>query len=137
LPQEFKSLIQQHEEFFANEKRINELKVLLEPEDRESKIRLKMLSIICASEPEWEKVLYSLFAEAFKNKQDKYKAIDKFGLSPFLWETIEKKYNYKSATPTIKDCLLQLVQDNFERSITTGKPKLNKEAYLFTTGAFS
>jgi uncharacterized protein (TIGR02687 family) len=131
LPQEFKSLVQQHEEFFANEKRINDLKALLEPEDRESKIRLKMLSIICATEPEWEKVLYALFAEAYKNKQDKYKAIDKFGLRVFLWETIEKKYNYKSSTPTIKDCLLQLVQDNFERSISTGKPALNKEAYLF------
>jgi uncharacterized protein (TIGR02687 family) len=131
LPQEFKSLVQQHEDFFTNERRINELKSLLEPEDRESKIRLKMLSIICATEPEWEKVLYALFAESYKNKQDKYKAIDKFGLSGFLWETIEKKYNYKTTTPTIKDCLLQLVQDNFERSISTGKPTLNKEAYLF------
>ena len=131
LPQEFKSLVQQHEEFFASEKRIAALKALLEPEDRESKIRLKMLSIICTTEPEWEKVLYALFAEAYKNKQDKYKAIDKFGLSGFLWETIEKKYNYKSPTPTIKDCLLQLVQDNFARSISTGKPALNKEAYLF------
>lgn len=131
LPQEFKSLVQQHEEFFANEKRITALKALLEPEDRESKIRLKMLSIICTTEPEWEKVLYALFAEAYKYKQDKYKAIDKFGLSVFLWETIEKKYNYKSTTRTIKDFLLQLVQDNFARSISTGKPALNKEAYLF------
>lgn len=131
LPQEFKSLIEQHEEFFANEKRINDLKSLLEPEDRESKIRLKMLSIICATDPEWEKVLYALFAEAYKNKHDKYKATDKFGLSSFLWETNEKKYNYKSTTPTIKDFLLQLVQDNFERSIISGKPTLNKEAYLF------
>jgi uncharacterized protein (TIGR02687 family) len=131
LPQEFKSLVQQHEEFFANEKRINELKALLEPEDRESKIRLKMLSIVCATEPEWEKILYALFAEAYKNKQDKYKAIVKFRLDGFLWETIEKKYNYKSSTSTIKDCLLQLVQDNFERSIGIGKPTLNKEAYLF------
>ena len=85
-----------------------------------------MLSIICTTEPEWEKVLYALFAEAYKNKQDKYKAIDKFGLSGFLWETIEKKYNYKSPTPTVKDCLLQLVQDNFARSISTGTPALNK-----------
>ncbi len=131
LPQEFKSLVQQHEEFFVNEKRIGDLKALLEPEDRESKIRLKMLSIICAAEPEWEKVLYALFAEVFKNKQDKYKAIDKFELSAFLWDTIEKKYNYKSATATIKDFLLHLVQDNFERSVPSGKPLLSKEGYLF------
>lgn len=131
LPQEFKSLVEQHEEFFANEKRINELKALLEPEDRESKIRLKMMSVICATEPEWEKVLYALFAEVLKNKQDKYKSIEKFGLATFLWETIEKKYSYKSDRPAIKDCLLQLMQDNFARTISTGKPVLNKEAYLF------
>jgi uncharacterized protein (TIGR02687 family) len=131
LPQEFKSLIQQHEEFFANEKRIDDLKALLEPEDRESKIRLKMLSIICSSDPEWEKILYALFAEALKGKQEKYKANDKFNLGMFLWETIEKKYNYKSPTPSIKDLLVHLIQDNFERSINSGKPTLNKEAYLF------
>lgn len=131
LPQEFKPLIQQHEEFFANEKRLNDFKALKEPDDRESKLLLKMLCVICSCEPEWEKVLYALFAEALKNKQDKYKAIDKFGLSGFLWDTIEKKYNYKSPTPAIKDFLLQLIHDNFERSIPSGKPKLNKEAYLF------
>ena len=131
LPQEFKSLIQEHEEFFANEKRIHELKNLLEPEDRESKIRLKMLSIICAVEPEWEKILYALFTETFKSKHEKFKAIEKFGLGLFFWETIEKKYNYKSASPTVKDCLLKLVQDNFERGLQNGKPILNKEAYLF------
>lgn len=131
LPQEFKSLVQQHEEFFANEKRINDLRALLEPEDRESKIRLKMLSIICTTEPEWEKVLYALFVEAFKNKQDKQKVIEKFGLNFFLWETIENKYSYKSNLPSIKDCLLKLIQDNFERSISNSKPVLNKEAYLF------
>jgi len=131
LPQEFKSLVKEHEEFFANEKRINDLKALLEPEDRESKIRLKMLSIICSTESEWEKVLYSLFAEALKNKQDKYKTIEKFSLSGFLWDTIEKKYGYKSPKPALKDLLLHLIQDNYERSITSGKPALNKEAYLF------
>jgi len=130
LPQEFKPLIKQHEEFCLDAKRLNELKALIEPEDRESSIRLKMLSVICSCEPEWEKVLYALFAEIQKSKQDKYKTIHKFNLSAFLWETIEKKYNYKSANSTIKDFLLTLIQDNFERSILTGKAVLNKDAYL-------
>lgn len=130
LPIEFKSLVQQHEEFFANEKRINDLKTLLEPEDRESRIRLKMLAIICNTEPEWEKVLYALFAETLKKKQEKYKAIKQYCLDPFLWETIEKKYSYQSEQPAIKDLLLGLIQDNYERSVS-GKPTLNKEAYLF------
>jgi uncharacterized protein (TIGR02687 family) len=131
LPQEFKSLIQQYEDFFSSEKRITELKAILEPEDRESKIQLKMLSILTGAEPEWEKIMYALFAEILKTKEDKFKAIEKFGLSTFLWETIEKRYDYKSNNASIKDFLLQLIQDNYERSIVSGKPLLNKEGYLF------
>lgn len=131
LPQEFKSLIQQHEEFFENQKRLSELKALREPEDRESKLRLKMLAVICGVEPEWEKVLYALFLEAFKGKQDKYKPIEKFDLAGFFWENIAKTYHYKAPKPSIKDFLLRLVQDNLERSLPNGNPSLNKDAFLF------
>lgn len=131
LPQEFKSLIEKHEAFFINQKRLDDLKALLEPEDRDDKIRLKMLSILCSCEPEWEKVLYALFAESLKGKNDKYKAIERVVLRGFLWETIERKYNYKSPNPAIKDFLLQLIQDDFERSYPEGKPTLNKDAYIF------
>lgn len=131
LPPEFKPMIQQHEEFFTNEKRISELKALLEPEDRESKIRLKMISILCSCEADWEKVLYSLFAEIQKERQDRFKSIEKFGLHLFFWEVIERKFNYKSTSPGIKDFLLQLINDNFQRSIPNGKPTLSKDAYLF------
>lgn len=131
LPQEFKGLIQAHEEFFGNQKRVSDLKSLIEKDDRESLIRLKMLCVLCACEPEWEKVLYALFTEIQKNKQDKYKAIDKFRLSEFLWQTIEKKYGYKSDKPTIKDFLVNLIQDNLKRTISGGNPALNKDAYLF------
>ena len=33
LPQEFKSVIRQHEEFFANVKRLNDFKALKEPDE--------------------------------------------------------------------------------------------------------
>jgi hypothetical protein len=78
---EYKNLVQSHEEFFVNQARIEHLKSILEKDDTESKIRLKMLSVICNCDPEWEKVLYSLFAEAIKSKSDKYKSIEKFNLS--------------------------------------------------------
>lgn len=131
LPPEFKPMIQQHEAFFTNEKRISELKSLLEPEDRESKIRLKMISILCNCEADWEKVLYSLFAEILKEKQDRFKSIEKYGLQFFFWEVIERKFNYKATSPGIKDFLLQLINDNFQRSIPNGKATLSKDAYLF------
>lgn len=131
LPTEFKSLIQQHEEFFSNEKRINDLKTLIEAEDRESLIRLKMLSVICSCDHEWEKVMYALFAEILTEKHDKYKTIEKVNLSNFLWSYIQEKYRYKSINPSVKDFLHQLIQDNFNRSIKHSDPVLSKEAYLF------
>lgn len=131
LPPEFKTLIHQHEGFFTNEKRINDLKALLEPDDRESLIRLKMLSVICSCDPEWEKVMYSLFEEILKEKQNKFKSIEKYSLNKFLFESIGIKYGYKSINPSIKDFLLHLFQDSFIRSIKIGKPVLNKEAFLF------
>ncbi|MDD4404104.1 MAG: BREX-1 system phosphatase PglZ type A [Parabacteroides sp.] len=131
LPQEFKGLIQAHEEFFGNQKRVSDLKSLLEKGDRENLILLKMLCVLCTCEPEWEKMLYALFTEIQKNKQEKYKAIEKFKLDDFLWQTIDKKYSYKSDKPTIKDFLINLIQDNLKRTINGGNPVLNKDAYLF------
>lgn len=131
LPTEFKSLIQNHEEFFAIEKRTNDLKALLEPDDRESLIRLKMLSVICSCDPEWEKIMYVLFSEILNDKQDKFKVIEKFNLSDFFWKSIENNFRYKSINPSVKDLLLCLIRDHFKRSIKDGNPELNREAYLF------
>jgi len=131
LPQEYKNFIQQYLVFFSSDNRTAELKVLLEPDDRESIINLKMLAVICQCEVEWEKILYVLFAEAIKGKQDKYKSIEKFSLNTFLWEVIENKYGYASMQRSIKDFLLILVNDNLQRTIPGGKSSLNKDAYLF------
>ena len=131
LTQEFKSLVQDHVDFFNSSKRLQDLKSILEPEDTERKIRLKMLSIITSSETDWEKVLYSLFAELSKNKTDKWNAIEKFGLAGFFWQTVERKYAYKDTNPILKDFLIKLFQDNFQRSLSNGKGVLSKDAYLF------
>ena len=66
LTQEYKTFIQQHLPFFSLDKRTSELKALLEPDEREGKIKLKMLAVVCQCEVEWEKILYTLFAEALK-----------------------------------------------------------------------
>jgi hypothetical protein len=40
-------------------------------------------------------MLYALFTETFKNKQGKCRAIEKFGLIIFIWETIDCKIQMK------------------------------------------
>lgn len=131
LSQEFKPLVQEYIDFFNSEKRLKDLKTIIEPDDTERKIRLKILSLLVGTEVDWEKVLYALFAELSKNKSDKWNAIEKFGLTDFFWKTVERKYAYKDEKPTIKDFLIKLFQDNFQRSLTNGKGILSKDAYLF------
>lgn len=99
---EYKNLVQSHEEFFVNQTRIEQLKSILEKDDTESKIRLKMLSVISNCDPEWDKVLYSLFTETIKSKNDKYKSIEKFNLTTFLWEVVEKNIIINQLTPRSK-----------------------------------
>lgn len=130
LPPEFKPLVQQHEAFFGSQERITKLRSLLESDDRETALRIKMLSVIVGCDPEWDKVLYTLFGESLEGKEEKLKTIEKFSLIGFLWESINTKYKYTSLKPTIKDFILHLVQDHFYRSTATGVPHLNKEAYL-------
>lgn len=131
LPVEFKPLVQQHEAFFGSQDRIRKLKEILEHGDRETAIRIKLMSVVCGCDPEWERVLFSLFTESLLEKDDKLKSIQKFNLNTFLWELIEKKYAYKSNTPSIKDFILHLVHDHFTKSTASGSTMLNKEAYLF------
>ncbi len=131
LTQEYKPFIQKHLAFFSAEKRIQELKSLLETDEKESVIKFKMLAVTCQCEVEWEKILYALFSEAINDKQQKYKTIESYGLTPFLWEVIESKYSYNPKEKTIKDFLLHLLNDNLQRSLPNGKPSLNRDAYLF------
>ena len=130
-PLERKSIINEHEAFFTNAKRKADLKSVCELNDQESLIRTKMLSIAVGSEPEWEKALYALFDEAYRGKQERYKAAEKFNLTSFLWSSIQQKYGYQATEPSLKDLLFHLLQNSFNRSISGMKPELNKEAYLF------
>ncbi|MFH0992508.1 MAG: BREX-1 system phosphatase PglZ type A [bacterium] len=131
LPPEFESVIQNHEEFFTDANRIQKLKALLEPDDRESKLRLKMLSVICDCEPEWDKVLFALFEDLLLNATIKYDTIKRFQLATFFWEHLEKKFGYTSTETSIKDLLAKLLLSNYHRALPKRIPALSKDAYLF------
>ena len=131
LQQEFLALIQAHEDFFAKGDYLQKLKATLEEGDRESRLRIKMLSVLCNCEPEWEKTLYSLFDEVLKNQTNKMDLINNYKLNQFFWDYIEKKYGYKEIIPSIKDLAAKLMINNFQRALPKGKPSLSKNAYIF------
>lgn len=131
LPQELRSVVEQHEDFFRSSERIKKLKELLEKDDLESKICLKMMAVVCNTEPSWEKVLYSLFDEIRKNKPVKYNELISYNLDGILWSYAEKKFSYKPLAPTIKELAVELLLNNFRRSLPKSNSTLTKDAYIF------
>lgn len=55
----------------------------------------------------------------------------KHNLDQFLWKAAERGFGYQSPDASIKDLLIHLFKDNFQRSITGGKTVLSKDTYLF------
>ena len=131
LPQEFVSLVQAHEEFFANSDNLQKLKAIIEEGDRETKLRIKLLSVICDCEPDWEKILYTLFNDLLKSQSTKYDLFVKYKIDQFFWEYVEKRLGYKEVTPNIKDLAAKLFINNLQRALPHGKPSLSKDAYIF------
>jgi len=131
LPQEFKPLLDKHPHFFTDQNRIESLKALITPDESESSLLMKMLSVACKSDSDWDKILYSLFEDALNKNPTLYSTIVDFKLDGFLWDTIRKKFDYKKKNALLKDFLIALFRDDFERSISSGKAQLKKDAFLF------
>jgi len=126
-----KSFVEKHLDFFKSKKRTDLLQQLLEKEDGLSQIALKMLAVLTGTEPDIEKILYELFAELEQGRNEKYQSMVKLKLAPFFWDLIQKKFNYRSEHPTLKDFLVQLLKNHFYIQLNSSRKILNKEAAVF------
>ncbi|MCK6622787.1 MAG: BREX-1 system phosphatase PglZ type A [Calditrichaceae bacterium] len=131
LPPERKRFVQKHLPFFRNKSRVEKLKALLEPEDREERIALKMIAVLCNAPAEMEHILYELFAELEEGGGEKYESLEKFELSGIFWRFVEDRYHYRNDPPTLKDFLIRLLQNRFESSLRESRWPLNREASIF------
>jgi uncharacterized protein (TIGR02687 family) len=130
----YKDIIQAHEPFFSSKERLEKFKRLLEPEsDDANRIRIKLLAVLCACEPERDKIYHSLFAEMSEGKSERFQSFEKANLTDFFWQMSEKRFAYKSSNPSIKDLALNVFQNNFLRSTAQigSEMPLNKDAHLF------
>jgi len=131
LPPERKRFVQKHLPFFRNKSRVEKLKALLEPEDREERIALKMIAVLCNAPAEMEHILYELFAEMDEGRGDKYENIEKYGLAKAYWRFVGEKYNYQNEQSTLKDFLIRLLQNRFESNLPEPHWRLNRDASIF------
>lgn len=81
LPPEFKPLTEQHLEFFRSNDRVERLKEWLTPTDTERQVRLKMIAVVCRTEPTVEATLLTLLADLAREKTDRFAPLEKFVLT--------------------------------------------------------
>lgn len=122
----YKPFIQNHIEFFSAKSRVEPFSKLLDENDDEHSMALKMIAALLKTSATIESVSIKLMYD------DKaYKNICKFGLEGFLWKSIKSKYKYDVAEPTLKDFGFKLLQNHFYSFVDRSKCELNKEAALF------
>jgi hypothetical protein len=81
LPFEFKALTERHLEFFRCGKRVGKLNDWRKPGDTEREVLLKMMAVVCQTEPAVEALLLALLTEMARDRKDRWGHLEKFALA--------------------------------------------------------
>lgn len=123
-------VIEAHSDFCKSTKRVASLKQLLQLNESDGSIKLKMLAVCAGCEARIDSILENLLQELSNDKDTKIKLIERADLSAFLWEQLERYYGYHSAAPGIRDFVIELFKSCFAMG-TEGTVKLNSDALVF------
>ncbi len=126
---DFADVIEKYQEFFSPT-RIEKLKSKLSKSDAPSILPFKMMDVICSSGIRIDEIMESLLSEASEGKDKKYKELVKFGLSNVFWEQVKRNYGYDVDEASIKDFVVTLFKDAYERNFTD-KHYLNSDSLVF------
>ena len=118
LGPEYRELINTHSEFFRAESRTKKLKKILSESETKYAVKLKMLSVCAlADEPVLDSTLEHLLKESSENNEDKINLIKRCHLFDFLFEEVNKRFEYQSNDPSIKDFCIDLFKSCYKSSI--------------------
>jgi len=117
LGMEFVELAQSHAEFFRATKRLEALRPLLQRNETPGQIRLKMLAVCTGSEPRLEGVVESLLQELAEGGDDRWRLIERCGLTEVLWQQMTRLFGYVSEAPGLRDFVLSLFKEAYFQNL--------------------
>lgn len=130
LDLEFAEIVSAHTEFYGRSERREALKKLLKNDDTKSAIRLKMLAVCAAADPQLDSILENLLAELAAGRDAKMRLIESCALDHILWQQTERTYGYRSDTPGIEDFGIELFKSCYAMG-TQGVVRLTSDALAF------
>lgn len=112
-----KAHLQMRDKFLANKQRVAKLKTLVEKEDLEEQLDLKMMAVVVkADTPDLFGVLRELFAGlvdpdagGLDQTPAAWADIGKLGLEDAFWQQVVKTFGFESESPTLKTLLLRIM----------------------------
>lgn len=124
----FKDFVAEHIEFFRNIERKAKLKQLMSEGDREKDLQLKMMAVVFQTDYLNIETFIQAYALAFIKEDDRIeKELERFNLNKAFWGAIDRKFQYKSVTPSIYDFLIDVFSRNFS---LTNKGESIKETHI-------
>lgn len=110
LPQEFRYLAEDHAAFFRSEKRMQDLKDLINKDDQAREIRLKMMAVLTGVAAEVDALmLHFLSASVEKPLLDPLiSCFDSPALVEPFWREVSRVFGYSKPDPTIRDFAVTL-----------------------------
>jgi uncharacterized protein (TIGR02687 family) len=115
LPWEFRPVVEQHARFFDSGKRMAALRPLLDSEDDEGRLRIKMMAILADTEPDLDEMLLSFLQSGAEAAGELFGEDDPvaatFGtakLTEAFWRQIGVLFGYESAHPSLRDFVTTL-----------------------------
>jgi len=100
-------VVRTHEKFFRAAKRVQGLKVLLDPDDDADRLRAKMSAVLLGQrEHSLLEITRTLLMDNAAGSDVKFATLVDYGLGDFYWEGTNTIYGYTSSSPTIDDFVL-------------------------------
>ena len=130
LPLAFREVLKEHEEFFRSRKRIDALKHILRPDDTATQLRLRMLSVCCDADGGFDTAVEGLLGEFARGKDERFRLVERVGLSGFLWTQLGRNFGYRKDDPGIEDFAITLFKSAYEADLGE-EVDLNTEASVF------
>lgn len=125
LPFQFRPWIKKHIEFFNSKERLKSFVGVLDVDDNEKQLTLKLLQVVIGSQSSSLDELLRAYSTAFvankhENIDEDLKSFDLF--EPF-WGFVNSYYGYSSSNQGIYDFVLEVFQENFSPSNKESKVK--------------
>ena len=113
LPYEYRSIAEEHVEFFRDSKRVQALKEIVSVDDEAADLRLKMMAVLAKTPIEVEALLLDLLKRTCGDEMfdPVVETFGNYGLVEPFWREVGRLFGYTAESPSLVDFVTRLFRE--------------------------